>query len=111
MGEDKRLEERTKFEEDNFTRITLNKKEKARMKRMANSSAMGDVITNFKDSKALWQDDDDDDGGGGASKGKKRKRDQSSGPKGGGGGKGGKKSKMSKGATKKMKSKKKKRFA
>ena len=26
--EDKRLEERTKFEEDNFTRITLNKKEK-----------------------------------------------------------------------------------
>merc|ERR1712150_121189 len=112
--EDKRLEERTKFEEDNFTRITLNKKEKARMKRMANSSAMGDVITNFKDSKALWQDDDDDDGGGGgggASKGKKRKRDQSSGPKGGGGGKGGKKSKMSKGAAKKMKSKKKKRFA
>jgi len=108
--EDKRLEERTKFEEDNFTRITLNKKEKARMKRMANSSAMGDVITNFKDSKALWQDDDDDDGGGGASKGKKRKRDQSSGPKGGGG-KGGMKSKMSKGATKKMKSKKKKRFA
>merc|ERR1712136_695853 len=110
--EDKRLEERTKFEEDNFTRITLNKKEKARMKRMANSSAMGDVITDFKDSKALWQDDDDDEGGGGGgARGKKRKREQGGAGGSGKGGKGGKKSKLSKGATKKIKSKKKKRFA
>jgi len=90
--EDKRLEERTKYEEDNFTRISLTKKEKTRMKRLANSSAMGDVLTNFSDSKALWQDED----GGGPKK--KRKFE------------GGKK-KLGKGAAKKMKSKKKKRFA
>jgi len=98
--EDKRLEERTKYEEDNFTRLTLTKKEKARMNRMANSSAMGDVITNFSDSKALWQDDEVE-GGGGGSKGKKRKREAVS----------GKNKKLSKGALKKTKSKKKKRFA
>lgn len=98
--DDKRLEERTKYEEDNFTRLTLTKKEKARMTRMANSSAMGDVITNFSDSKALWQDDDDE-GGGGGSKGKKRKREAMSGNN----------KKLPKGASKKMKTKKKKRFA
>jgi len=110
--EDKRLEERTKYEEDNFTRLTLSKKEKARMNRMANSSAMGDVLTNFSDSKALWQDDDDNEGGGGGgARGKKRKREQGGAGGSGKGGKGGKKSKLSKGATKKIKSKKKKRFA
>jgi len=99
--EDKRLEERTKYEEDNFTRLTLTKKEKARMSRMANSSAMGDVITNFSDTKVLWQDEDGE-GGGERGKGKKRKREEMGGKKG---------KKLSKGASKKLKSKKKKRFA
>lgn len=98
--EDKQLAARTKYEEDNFTRITLSKKEKVRMNRMANSSAMGDVITNFSDSRALWQDDEAG-GGEGGGKGKKRKREEA----------GGKKKKLSKGASKKFKSQKKKRFA
>lgn len=98
--EDKRLEERTKFEEENFTRITLSKKEKARTNRFANASAMGDVITNFSDSKVLWQDEDEEAGGGGGGKGKGKKRKEEL----------GKKRKLGKGAAKKFKSKKKKRF-
>lgn len=95
--EDRRLTERTKYEEDNFTRLTLSKKEKARMKRVANSSSMGDVLTNFEDSKVLWQTEED-----GVKRPKKTGKESV----------GGKKRKFqSKGAANKIKNKKKKRFA